>query len=263
MTPSTPDRHGARALAIVPARLSSTRLARKMLLCETGRYLFEHTVRNAEAAVCLDRVLLATDSNEILHAAQEVGVEAVLTSDRHRSGTDRIREAFDGLADGEGFEVICNIQGDEPELSAASIETLVHCFQEPDVEMATLATPLGDAAEIVDPSVVKVVCDRKGFALYFSRAPIPSAKPAPGSGAGASSERLGHLRHIGIYAFRPDALRRFCDLPRGELEERECLEQLRWLEAGFRIRVAEVPGEPVGIDTDLDYRLFVERQTSR
>ena len=229
-----------------------------MLLCETGRYLFEHTVRNAEKAACLERVLLATDSVEILRAAEEVGVEAVLTSDAHRSGTDRIREAFDGLENRDDYDVVCNIQGDEPELSAASIETLVGCFRDPSVEMATLASPLSEASEGADSSVVKVVLDRAGNALYFSRAPIPAAKePAASDGTPGHA----HLRHLGIYAFQPGALRRFCDLPRGVLEERECLEQLRWLEAGFRIRVAEVPGEPVGIDTDLDYRLFVERQS--
>jgi len=229
-----------------------------MLLCETGHYLFEHTVRNAEKAVCLERVLLATDSDEILRAAEEVGVEAVLTSDAHRSGTDRIREAFDGLAGCDEYDVVCNIQGDEPELSAASIETLVGCFQDPSVELATLASPLSRPSEADDPSVVKVVVDRTGNALYFSRAPIPASKE-PTIPDGPTDRP--YLRHLGVYAFRPAALRRFCDLPRGVLEERECLEQLRWLEAGFRIRVAEVPGEPVGIDTDLDYRLFVERQS--
>ena len=125
-----------------------------MLLCETGRYLFEHTVRNAEKAACLERVLLATDSVEILRAAEEVGVEAVLTSDAHRSGTDRIREAFDGLENRDDYDVVCNIQGDEPELSAASIETLVGCFRDPSVEMATLASPLSEASEGADEELM-------------------------------------------------------------------------------------------------------------
>lgn len=229
-----------------------------MLLAETGHYLFEHTVRNARRAGVLDRVVLATDSDEILRAAAEVGIEAVMTRTTHKSGTDRIREAFERFLDAGSFEVICNIQGDEPELPPEAIETLVACFEDPSVELATLATPLADEEQLQDPSVVKVVCDRAGFALYFSRAPIPLSKPE--SEGVDRSERAPHLRHIGVYAFRPDALRRFCDLPRGTLEEHECLEQLRWLEAGFRIRVAEVRGVPVGIDTQVDYRLFVERQ---
>jgi 3-deoxy-manno-octulosonate cytidylyltransferase (CMP-KDO synthetase) len=232
-----------------------------MLLAETGHYLFEHTVQNARRAEVLDRVLLATDSDEILRAAAEVGIEAVMTRAAHRSGTDRIREAFERLLDAGSFEVICNIQGDEPELPPEAIETLVACFEDPAVELATLATPLAGEEQIQDPSVVKVVCDRAGFALYFSRAPIPLSKTR--SEGGATPREARHLRHIGIYAFRPDALRRFCDLPRGTLEEHECLEQLRWLEAGFRIRVAEVRGVPIGIDTQVDYRLFVERQNSR
>jgi len=251
---SSNDRPGVRALAIVPARLASTRLPNKMLLRETGRYLFEHTVRNAASAPVIERALLATDSNEIGAAAREVGIEAISTSPDHMSGTDRVREAFDALPDGDRYDVVVNVQGDEPELPAEALAGLLACFADPAVELATLATLFDAPSEAVDPSVVKVVLDRNGDALYFSRAKLPFDRDPDGSAT------AGWLRHIGVYAFRPEALRRFCELPRGDLERREGLEQLRWLEAGNSIRVARVAGVPVGIDTVSDYRLFVDRQ---
>ena len=249
-----------RAVAIVPARLASTRLPRKMLLRASGRYLFEHTVLGVRRARSFADVVLATDSEEIRAAAREVGIEALLTSDRHASGTDRVHEAHQLLrARGQGpFDVVLNVQGDEPEVAGESLDPLVQAFADPAVDLATLCTPLADPRDAQDPSVVKVVLDRQGDALYFSRAPIPGTAPQLRE-AGPTS----FLRHLGVYAFRPAALERFCSLPRGLLEARESLEQLRWLEAGLRIRVLTTAEGPVGIDTPEHYQAFLTRERAR
>lgn len=253
-----------RALVVIPARLGSTRLPRKMLLCESGRYLFEHTVEGVRRARSVERIVVATDSEEILRAAHEVGVEALLTSDRHQSGTDRVHEAYEQLLTrGEGpFEVVLNVQGDEPEVAGETLDPLIAAFGRgcgtQEVRMATLCTPLQSAEDSIDPSIVKVVLDREGNALYFSRAPIPASAPmnkAPGPSP--------WLRHIGVYAFRPEALRAFCALERGTLEARESLEQLRWLEAGRSIRVLTVSEGSVGIDTPEHYAQFLARERAR
>lgn len=249
-----------RALAVVPARLGSTRLPRKMLLRASGRYLFEHTVLGVRRARTLARIVLATDSEEILAAARAVGVEALMTSSAHASGTDRVHDAFEQLlARGEGpFDVVLNVQGDEPEVRGESLDPLVAAFGDAEVRMASLCTPLPDARAALDPSIVKVVLDRAGDALYFSRAPIPALAPTA-----RESQPPPFRRHLGVYAFRPDALREFCALPRGTLEVRESLEQLRWLEAGRRIRVLETAEGSVGIDTPEHYAEFLAREGSR
>jgi len=259
-TPPSPSEAALRALVVVPARLASTRLPRKMLLRETGRYLFQHTVENVAACPAVSRVVLATDAEEIRAAAAEVGIEALLTSAHHPSGTDRVQEAVEILARaGHGpWDVVLNVQGDEPELPRADLEHLIEAFREADVELATLAAPITDEREASDPSVVKVVLDGRGNALYFSRSPIPARHDDVGdAGRWPGGERR---RHVGVYAFRPAALARFTQLPRGALERSESLEQLRWLEAGHSIRVLEAGGRTVGIDTRDDYALFVEQR---
>ena len=246
-----------RAVAIVPARLGSTRLPRKVLLRDTGRYLFEATVRNAEGARSLERVVLATDSAEVARAAREVGVEALETDPACPSGTDRVRAALAKLlAAGEGpWDVVLNVQGDEPELDPADLDRLVASFADPAVELATLAAPLEDPEEARQTSVVKVVCDAAGDALYFSRAAVPC-----GAHARPGADPRGALRrHVGVYAFRPAALERFCALRSSRLEAIENLEQLRWLEAGGRIRVLSVARAPRGIDTPEDYAAYAAR----
>jgi 3-deoxy-manno-octulosonate cytidylyltransferase (CMP-KDO synthetase) len=243
-----------RAVAILPARLGSTRLPRKMLLRETGSYLFEHAARNVLGAGAVSRVLLATDSEEILSAAHAAGLEACMTSERHRSGTDRVHEAWQQLeAAGDAqFDVILNVQADEPDVAASDLASLVAAFEDPEVELATLCVPL-DEETALRPSVVKVVRAASGDALYFTRACVPDSSHSREGATG------GHLRHIGVYAFRPQSLTRFCGLSEGALERLENLEQLRWLEAGGRLRVLDADHSPSGIDTPEDYRAFVER----
>lgn len=258
MTAPAPEarrRSPLRAAAIVPARIGSTRLPRKMLLRETGRYLFEHTARNAEASGAFESVWVATDSDEVLDAAREVGVRALATSPDHASGTDRVLEAVRKLGESGELrdpDVVVGVQGDEPDLAAADLLRLVEAFEDEGVEAATLWAPIGSPDELADPSAVKVVCDRDGWALYFSRAPIPS-DAHPETRAGADLGR----RHLGIYAWRPRALERFCALERGVLEARESLEQLRWLENGGRMLTLRAEHVARGIDTRADYDAFV------
>jgi 3-deoxy-manno-octulosonate cytidylyltransferase (CMP-KDO synthetase) len=250
-----------RALAVVPARLGSQRLPRKMLLERTGRALVVHTVENLLRARALTRVVVATDSEEIAAAVARAGFEARLTSLEHASGTDRVFEALEQLGR-EHWDVVVNVQGDEPELECADIDALVAQFADPAVRAATLCGRL-EAPELAHaPQVVKVVRDARGDAMYFSRAAIPF-RPA-GDGAAYSRSDAPDWnrvvrRHIGVYALRPEALARFVSLPRGVLERVENLEQLRWLEAGERMRVVEALSTPLGIDTQLDYDAFVER----
>lgn len=227
-----------------------------MLLAETGLPLFVHSACNVLRAGRIGRVVVATDSEEVVEAGQGHGVEVLLTDPGHPSGTDRVREALDLLcAQGPEPEIVINVQADEPDLEPDDLDRLVAAFDAAEVEVATLAAPLGSEEEHEQPSAVKVVVSSAGDALYFSRAPIPSnSHPRPGA-AGLAMAR----RHVGVYAFRPSALRRFCDLPVGALEAQENLEQLRWLEAGGRIRVLPATRQPRGIDTRADYDDFVAR----
>ncbi len=259
--PSSPqDAKGpaTRALAIVPARIGSTRLQRKMLLRATGSYLFEHTVRNLERVPALARIVLATDSTEILTAARALGIEALLTSEHHPSGTDRVHEAWrDLVSRGEGpWDVVVNVQGDEPELPARDVTALIAAFADPRVELASLWAPVRSREEAEEPSVVKVVLDLAGDALYFSRASIPAPRVPVGQARSEAPGWRGLKRHIGVYAYRPAALERFCALPPGELERREGLEQLRWLENGGRLRLLEATQATTGIDTPEQYEAF-------
>ena len=228
-----------------------------MLLAETGRCLFLHTADVVRASGAFARVVVATDAPEIAEAARGAGFEALMTRADHRSGTDRVCEAWRALAaQGETADVVVNVQGDEPESAPADLAAVVAAFAPGGIEIATLAAPFSTEEEWKNPSVVKVVCDARGTALYFSRAPIP------GRGHGAAPlppAQLPVRRHIGVYAFTPAALLRCAALAPGRLEAAESLEQLRWLEAGERIHVAAASRAPAGIDTREDYDGFVSR----
>ncbi len=229
-----------------------------MLLAESGRHLFEHTVSSVLAARNIERVVLATDSEEIRIAAEKADVECTLTSASHKSGTDRVHEAFERIAaeSETPIDVVLNVQGDEPEIDATDLERLVAAFEDPTVEAATLWGAIETEEEASEPSVVKVVCDARGDALYFTRASAPSRSH---SRSAAKDSLSAMRRHIGVYAFRPDALRDFCALPESELERTENLEQLRWLEAGRKMRTVEARRVPRGIDTRDDYEAFLAR----
>ncbi len=237
-----------KAIGIIPARYQSTRLPAKPLLRETGKYLIQHVWEQACRAASLDAVIIATDDERILQAAGEFGADARMTAASHQTGTDRIAEIAAGL----DCDIVVNIQGDEPEIEPAAINLAVSALQEtPDAVMSTLAHRTSDPARAADPNVVKVVVGRDGRALYFSRAPIPCARD---EGAGES-----YLLHVGLYAYTKDFLLGYSKMPQTPLEEMEKLEQLRAIENGHIIQVAETSYEALGIDTPADYEAFVER----
>lgn len=211
-----------------------------------------HVMDAAKRASRVSRVIVATDDERILEAVRTHGGEAVMTRSDHATGSDRIAEVAAALHDAE---IIVNLQGDEPEISGESIDRVISLLEDdPNAPMSTIATPIRDPEIFRDPSCVKVVTDRRGRALYFSRSPIPHHRDgAPGPG-----QILGYL-HLGLYAYRRDFLLQLSRLPQSPLESSEKLEQLRVLEAGFDILVGQVEERSVGIDTPEDYRRFVER----
>lgn len=242
-------------VAIIPARLGSTRLPNKPLLKETGKYLIQHVVEQVRRARGLDRVVVATDDKRIVAACDGFQVEAFMTRPDHPTGTDRIAEVARrlGLTD---EDIVVNVQGDEPEIPPACLTDLVNLLANgaPNIPMATLAAPL--PADLVDdPSKVKVVFDLNGRAMYFSRAPIPFDRDGAGQAV--------HYLHVGVYAYRAGFLQRFAALPQTPSEQAEKLEQLRVLDHGWPISVGVVAEHATGIDTPEDYAEFVARQPGR
>jgi 3-deoxy-manno-octulosonate cytidylyltransferase (CMP-KDO synthetase) len=235
-------------VAIIPARFASTRLPGKPLAEIHGKTLIQRVWERARAAKLPQRVLVATDDERIAAAVRAFGGEAVLTSPRHATGTDRLAEAAQAI----DADVVVNVQGDEPMLDPAGIDAVARALlADPRLAMATLSLPLADPEEMLSPSVVKVVTSAAGDALYFSRGPIPYVRGAAGAREGAAAAlALGLARkHVGLYAYRRDALLRFAALPPVPLEQAEGLEQLRALHHGMRIRVVEMDG-PGGLAVD-------------
>jgi 3-deoxy-manno-octulosonate cytidylyltransferase (CMP-KDO synthetase) len=227
-------------VGIIPARYAATRLPGKPLLDLGGRSMIQRVYERAAQARRLSEVIVATDDERILEAVHRFGGRAVLTSAAHRSGTDRLAEVAAGLS----AELIVNIQGDEPLIDPAEIDQLAAAFDErPDLEMATLATPIRSEADFHDPAVVKVVVSQCGYALYFSRLPIPYQRE------GAPSEPL---KHIGMYAYRRAFLLAYSRLAPAPLEIAESLEQLRALEHGYPIYVTRSEQDAISVDTEAD-----------
>lgn len=250
---------GMRIVAMIPARIESARLPRKLLLDESGQSLIQHTVEAVQRVKFFDRIFVATDSEEIRDVVESVGASAIMTG-THSSGTDRIVEAISKI-DGD-YDVIVNIQGDEPEITAEPIMAmLVQLSKWPSAAIATAATRFDSQEELLDPACVKVVLNQNETAAYFSRSVIPSIEYHDLFNADLSDGPW--RRHIGIYAYRLDFLQRWHSLPESRLQKIESLEQLRPLEAGERIQVATVSGHPPGIDTRADYNAFLERIGNR
>lgn len=235
---------------VIPARMPSTRLPGKVLLDLGGRPLLAHVIQRAQESDA-EEVWVASDSEQVLALARECGARAQLTKADHPSGSDRIRELAD-LQQWTDDSVIVNVQGDEPFLPAALINAVAKRLMDDDrADWATLATPIEKASEYFDPNAVKLVCDARGHALYFSRAPIPWDRSLSPQRMLPRAQRA--LRHIGLYAYRAGALRAYCTQPQSALEQTECLEQLRALHQGMRIAVElseQVP--PPGVDTPED-----------
>lgn len=245
----------ARSQIVIPARLASTRLPRKLLLAETGKPLLQHTYESASRATRPSGLVVAADHEEIALAVRKFGGQVVMTSPDCASGTDRVAEVARRMSD---VDIFVNVQGDEPEIAADSIDLAIDLLErDPSAVMSTLATPIRDRARLDDPACVKVVFDDSSRALYFSRAPVPFARNW--DDALLTADPPSFYQHIGLYAYRRDFLLRIAELPRAAIEKIENLEQLRVLAAGYSIAVGVVNDPTIGIDTPEDYRAFVNR----
>lgn len=245
--------------AIIPARLHATRLERKLLLEIAGKPLILHTLEQTRKAKNIHRIIVATDSQEILSVVEKSGSEAVLTDQRHQSGSDRIAEVAEKLPENS---IIVNVQGDEPLISPKTIENAVDAvLQDETVAMATTCEKIEDIRDVLSPDTVKVVTDKNGFALYFSRSPIPFPREAVRN-CGSLEKALQkdknllslYRKHTGLYVFRRDFLLKFTRQARTSLEQTEMLEQLRALENGAKIKVIEVSETSIGVDTAEDFQ---------
>jgi 3-deoxy-manno-octulosonate cytidylyltransferase (CMP-KDO synthetase) len=225
-----------RAAAVIPVRHDSRRFPGKALAPILGKPMIRWVYEGVRQARLVDRVIVATDDPRIQEAAQGFGAEAVMTSRDHRSGTDRAAE----VAQNVDNKIIINIQGDEPMISGRMVDSLTEALQDESIPMASLMTKVNDLGLIDDPNMVKVVVDKEGYALYFSRSPLPY-----------QATDFFYL-HIGVYGFQRDFLLRFSGLKASRLETAEKLEQLRVLENGFRIRMIEVPHPALSVDTPQD-----------
>jgi 3-deoxy-manno-octulosonate cytidylyltransferase (CMP-KDO synthetase) len=232
-----------KVVVVIPARYASTRLPGKPLVSLAGKPMIRRVYERAKLSTRVDRVLVATDDERIVKAVEGFGGEARMTRSDHRTGTARVAE----VAAHEQGDVFVNVQGDEPLLDPKAVDMAVaSLLEEPVAAIGTVATPIKTPADIMDPNVVKTVLDFDGNALYFSRAPVPWVRDT------ASKIQVRHLKHLGLYVFQRDALLEYPTLPQGELERIEQLEQLRWLENGWKIRVAEVEHDAVSVDVPED-----------
>ena len=235
-------------IGIIPARYASTRFPGKPLADLAGKPMIQRVYEQVQNV--LDSVCVATDDNRIEAAVQAFGGNVIMTSDQHKSGTDRCYEAYCKI--GDGYDVVVNIQGDEPFIAESQLRSIMQCFDDESTEIATLVKPFTADTPIEDienPNSPKVVVSNDGFALYFSRSVIPYLR-----GVSRSDWAKHHtfLKHIGLYAYRAAALQQITSLPLGDLEQCESLEQLRWLQAGLKIKVASTDVETIGIDTPED-----------
>ena len=253
-------------VAVIPARWQSTRLKEKVLADINGKPMLQHVWERVKKAREVDEVIVACDKEKVLKTAEAFGARCMFTSPEHSSGTDRLSE----IAGAVDADVYINIQADEPMIDPLMIDQLAQVFKdEKNVTMATMIKRIDKCEDICDPNVVKVVVDRRGFALYFSRSPIPYMRKnslrADEPGAGSDDEvPCGYYKHIGIYSYTKDFIFTYRNLPRSVLETDEQLEQLRVLEHGYKIKTIETRCETIGVDTqeDLDKvrRIFAEEK---
>lgn len=233
-------------IGIIPARYASTRFPGKPLAMLGGKTVIQRVYEKVTS--CLDDAYVATDDERIFNHVTSWGGKAIMTSPNHKSGTDRIEEAIEKI--GSGYDVVINIQGDEPFIDASQIKEVCHCFDDENTQIATLGIPFKSDIEVIsNPNSPKIVVDNRGFALYFSRSVIPFIR-------GKEKEQWGEaypfLKHIGLYAYKREVLREVTSLPQSSLEIAESLEQLRWLQNGYKIKVGVTNIETIGIDTPED-----------
>lgn len=246
-------------IGIIPARYASTRFPGKPLALLGGRPVIQHVYEKAVAAI--GEAYVATDDQRIFDVVKTFGGQAVMTRSDHQSGTDRIEEACEKI--GTDADVIINIQGDEPFVAVSQIETLKELFNHPQTQIGTLGKRFESMEAVMNPNSPKIVTDKTGFALYFSRSVIPYIR---GKEQDCWINHFPYLKHLGIYAYRRETLYEITHLPSSSLELAESLEQLRWLENGYRIRVGITEVETVGIDTPEDLQraeAFLLKQKSK
>lgn len=235
-------------IGIIPARYASTRFPGKPLAVLGGKTVIQRVYEKVSA--CLDTAYVATDDDRIYEHVNSWGGNVVMTRTDHKSGTDRIEEAIEKI--GGDYDVIINIQGDEPFIHPSQIETVCRCFDDADTQIATLGMRFRkDMDVIANANSPKIVVDNRGFAMYFSRSVIPFIR---GKEQSEWPSAYPFLKHIGLYAYRREVLREVTSLPQSSLEIAESLEQLRWLQNGYKIKVGETDIETVGIDTPEDLR---------
>jgi 3-deoxy-manno-octulosonate cytidylyltransferase (CMP-KDO synthetase) len=242
-------------LALIPARYASTRFPAKPLADILGKPMIQHVYERATQV--FDNCYVATDDDRIANAIKMFGGNVVMTSTEHRSGTDRCREALEIISaqTGTTFDVVVNIQGDEPYIQTEQLKLIKSCFNDSTTEIATLVKPFSDDEDIFNPNLPKVVLNAHSEAIYFSRSPIPFLRNLPKE---EWQKNHKYLKHIGLYAYRSDILKQITSLPVGNLEKLESLEQLRWLENGYNIKVAETQFESYAIDTPEDLERLLE-----
>ena len=240
-----------KVLAIIPARYGSTRFPGKPLVDISGKPMIRHVYENASKIEVISHLVVATDDERIENAVLSFGGNVMMTSSEHQSGTDRCNEVVQNLQkQGQTFDIVINIQGDEPFVDASQIEDLVFCFRkDPTTEIATLKKQITDSDELFSPNVVKVVTDVQQNAIYFSRNPIPYLR---GNDRNIWIEKRKYYKHIGIYAYSFLTLQKVVTLSQSGLEVAESLEQLRWIENGYKIKVAETFVENISVDTPED-----------
>lgn len=241
-----------KTLAIIPARYASTRFPGKPLALLDGRSIISHVYGHVHETPQITDSVVATDDIAIFdHVKNLFGEAAVMmTASSHRSGTDRCGEVLQAMEQrGKHYDIVINVQGDEPFVDPTQLTTLIDCFDKPDVQIATLKTRIHTLEELSSPNNVKVVCGDHDQALYFSRQPLPYLR---GIAQEHWLEKFEYYKHVGIYAFRPSVLHEICQLAPAAIEQAESLEQLRWLSAGYSIRVKETQHANIGIDTPDD-----------
>ena len=243
-------------IAIIPARYASTRFPGKPLAMLGGKTVIQRVYEQVTSV--LDEAYVATDDERIFQAVEQFGGKAVMTRSDHKSGTDRIQEAATKIS--TDADVIINVQGDEPFIQSSQIDTLMHLFDEPDTQIGTLGKPFESMEAIENPNSPKIVTDNRGFALYFSRSVIPYIR---GKEHDDWFGEYPFLKHLGVYAYRREVLAEVTKLPQSSLEKAESLEQLRWLQNGYRIRVGLTDVETVGIDTPEDLKRAEDFLASR
>ena len=232
-------------IGIIPARYASTRFPGKPLALLGGKPVIQHVYE--KVAAVLEAAYVATDDERIYDAVKSFGGQVVMTRTDHKSGTDRIEEAIEKI--GGEWDVVVNVQGDEPFVAKSQLDTICHCFDDPTTQIATLGKPFESIEAVQNPNSPKIVVDNMGFAMYFSRSVIPYVR---GKEESSWLTHYPFLKHLGIYAYRKDVLRQVTQLPQSSLEIAESLEQLRWLQNGFKIKVGTTDVETVGIDTPQD-----------